>query len=317
MTEALTCPFCHSTHITEKYSFGDRGIHRCASCTLMFLHPKPSLQELKSIYSDHYFTNERFFLDGNARLYGYVDYIAERINKQYGYARIVDEAKALLADAQVPRGGRPTWLDVGCGLGYLLDVAFDGGFAVQGTEFNPHAVDYIRSKYVYPVDCGGIQDIRLAGRFDAVSMMDVIEHLQDPFADLRAIRRVLSDRGLLIILTMDADSCVSRLLGKRLEDFRRIREHLFFFGRRSIRAVLERSGFTVVHIHSIGQTFQIGFLLDRISIYSPALSRLCRWLIHPKWLLEANCYINPGTKMIVFARPLQEVHSATNVSAMP
>jgi SAM-dependent methyltransferase len=268
----------------------------------MFLHPKPSMEDLKDVYDDHYFSNEEFFNEETKHLYGYVDYISERINKQYIYSKIVRQAKDLLQLNLKQMLNKPRWLDIGCGLGYLVDVAFDNGFAVKGTEFNEHAVQYMRSKYVYPVECGIIEDIEFDGKFDVVSMMDVIEHLQDPFGDLIRIKELMNTGGILIILTMDSDSLMSRILGKRLEDFRRFREHLFFFGQKSLRTVLDQHGFEVQSIHSIGHTFQLKLLIDRIGVYSPLLSKIISKLIYPRWLLEANFYINPHTKMILFAR---------------
>jgi 2-polyprenyl-3-methyl-5-hydroxy-6-metoxy-1,4-benzoquinol methylase len=270
----------------------------------MFLHPKPSMEGLKDVYDDHYFSNEEFFNVETINLYGYVDYISERINKQYIYSKIVRQAKDLLQLNLKQVLNKPKWLDIGCGLGYLIDVAFDNGFAVKGTEFNEYAVQYMRSKYVYPVECGIIEDIEFDEKFDVVSMMDVIEHLQDPFGDMIRIKELMKTGGILIILTMDSDSLMSRIMGKKLEDFRRFREHLFFFGKKSLSAILDQNGFEIQSINSIGHTFQLKLLIDRIGIYSPLLSKVIRKLIYPRWLLDANFYINPHTKMILFARKL-------------
>lgn len=300
MFETVECPFCKNPGASPRFRFADSSIHRCPQCGLMFLHPRPSTESLKEVYTDTYFSNPDLTRPDVETLYGYVDYMSERINKQYGYQRVVEATKDMLS----PQGaGKPRWLDIGCGLGYLLDVAFDNGFDVTGIEFNEYAVRHIRSRYRYPVHCGTVHDAELAGKFDVVSMMDVIEHLRDPFADLARIRGLVSERGVLVLLTMDCDSPVSRLLGKRFEELRRIREHLFFFSRRSIVPILRQHGFTVEGISSMGHTFRLGFLLNRLRVYSPALSEILESLVRPRWLLDANFHVNPGTKMIVFARP--------------
>jgi len=305
VTEKLRCAFCKCDSISEKYSFDNCSIYRCSDCSVMFLYPRPSLEDLRKVYDDNYFLNKDLLSSDSEYLYGYVDYISERINKQYGYTRIVDQAIDLLLSNNKQTKENPLWLDIGCGLGYLMDVAFDKGFEVSGTEFNEHAVRYIKSKYIFPVKCGGIQDIEFDKKFDVISLMDVIEHLQDPFTDLTTIYDLMIPGGLLIVLTMDSDSLVSRLLGKRLEDFRRFREHLFFFGQKSIKTVLEHYGFEIQDIYSIGHTFQLRMLLDRIeAVYSPILARIFRKLVYPKWLLDANFHVNPRTKMIVFAKKI-------------
>ena len=90
--------------------------------------------------------------------------------------------------------------------------------------------------------------------------------------------------------------------GKRLEDFRRTREHLFFFNRATIRRALERAGFEVIGIDSFGLTIQMGFLTRRARLAYPragaALERLVGWLR----LSKRKLHFDPRTKMIVYAR---------------
>jgi 2-polyprenyl-3-methyl-5-hydroxy-6-metoxy-1,4-benzoquinol methylase len=270
----------------------------------MWLDPMPDLNDLRQVYSDGYFSNAGLLQQAEASIYGYVDYVAERVNKQYGYLALVGGAReALSRDGSLPAEGKARWMDVGCGLGYLLDVAFDQGFAASGLEFNRHAVAYVRSKYTYDVREGTIADMPPGERYHVISLLDVVEHLRDPFSDLEHLRARIHDGGRLLISTMDSDSLVSRLLGKRLEDFRRIREHLFFFSRPSLTAVLEACGWEVVSIESIGHTFEFGMLLDRLSSMAPRLARVLRGMVRPRWLLSANVYVNPRTKMLVTARP--------------
>jgi len=302
--EELACPFCGTRGPVPRYRFGSVSIVRCRSCRLMWLHPMPRLDDLRQVYGDAYFSNAGLLQQAEAHIYGYVDYIAERINKQYGYVALVGETRAaLVREGSLPMEGKPRWMDVGCGFGYLLDVAFDQGFAVSGLEFNRHAVEYVRSKYTYDVREGTIADLPRGDRYHVISLLDVVEHLHDPFSDLRRLRHWIHDGGRLLILTMDSDSLVSRLLGKRLEDFRRIREHLFFFSRRSLGAVLDACGWEVVSVASVGHTFEVGMLLDRLSSMAPRLARVLRALVRPRWLLKANIYVNPMTKMLVTARP--------------
>jgi 2-polyprenyl-3-methyl-5-hydroxy-6-metoxy-1,4-benzoquinol methylase len=303
--KSLTCPYCASTGAGIRYDFNECAIVRCHFCNLMWLHPTPSLDQLAEVYASEYFANKEF-LKGNkeTHIWGYTDYIAERINKQYQYQKLVRNAKNMLLENNgAARNSKLSWLDVGCGLGYLLDVAFDEGFAVSGIEFNKSAVEYIRSKYVYDVRHGDILKADFQKNFDVISAIDVIEHLHDPFGFIRKLRQTIEPNGLLIIGTMDSDSPISRLFGKRLEDFRRIREHLFFFSRKTLSAILESNGFEVLHIEYVGHTFQIHALLGRINLMIPGLGNLIKALIRPTWLLDANFYINPRTKILVFARP--------------
>jgi 2-polyprenyl-3-methyl-5-hydroxy-6-metoxy-1,4-benzoquinol methylase len=270
----------------------------------MWLYPRPARDQIYEIYKDmSYYSNKEFFCEDGSKIYGYVDYLAERLNKQYWYKKIIEKTKNKLQESLGTGENRYSWLDVGCGLGFLMDMAFDYGFRVYGVEFSQSAIQYIKSKYTFPVEYGMLSEIEFKKRYDVISMFDVIEHLLDPISDLKKLRQMISDRGYLLIQTMDSESFVSRLLGKKLEDFRRIREHLYFFSRSSLKEILEHCGWEVTEMRSIGQTFQVAALVDRISVYSKKLSRFLRFIIYPKWLLDANIYVNPGTKMLVYARP--------------
>ena len=269
----------------------------------MWLFPKPGLEQLHKVYDEGYYQNKDFFQKDGTKLYGYVGYLAERINKQYVYQRVVDRAEKLLVARPADPEGKKRWLDVGCGLGFLMDVAFDHGFQVRGVEFNRSAIRYIQSKFTFPVDYGLVQELKFAEPFDVISLFDVIEHLDDPIGSLRCLRKTIAPGGVCVIQTMDSDSLVSRLIGKRLEDFRRTREHLYFFTRSSLTRILNETGWEVLDIRFIGHTFQIGDLIKRIAVYSDWIEKAAMAFVHPRWLLEANVYLNPGTKMIVYARP--------------
>jgi 2-polyprenyl-3-methyl-5-hydroxy-6-metoxy-1,4-benzoquinol methylase len=272
----------------------------------MWLYPRPDRDQLYDVYGTMgYYTNTDFYQKDGSKIYGYVDYLAERINKQYRYRKIVADIKKRLARDRAghPSESAPAWLDVGCGLGFLLDVAFDEGFQVSGVEFSRAAVEFIHAKYTFPVHYGLMSEVSFSRTFDVISLFDVIEHVMDPVSDLKKLRELVAPGGYLVLQTMDSRSLMSRLLGKKLEDFRRTREHLYFFSKKSMTAVLEHCGWDVCDMRLVGQTFQLGALIDRLAVYSRPLSRLIKSAVVPRWLLEANLYVNPGTKMMVVARP--------------
>jgi SAM-dependent methyltransferase len=298
--QARECPNCHGEPPTVRYDFGEQQILRCPQCGLLYIHPWPSLEETQAVYDDSYFQNRRFLEGGNNALFGYADYASERFNKQVQYKRIASEIRALLPD--VTRR-EPRLLEVGCGFGYFLDVAFEEHFDVLGLEFNPHAVERLRRKYAFPILSGALETVELEpSSLDAAVLFDVIEHLRDPFTSLDRLHSALGPGGLLVLSTVDAESFTSRLIGKRLEDFRRTREHLFFFGRQTMRRLLDEHGFEVITVRSIGHTFELAFLIERLTLYNRPLFGLLHRTVTALGLGSIQMYLNPGTKMIVFAR---------------
>ncbi len=299
------CPRCKFDQATIRYDFGDASIVRCSACGLLHLHPWPSEAEVAAVYGGDYFQNERFLTGTHESLYGYADYVAERFNKQPQYADIAREIHQHLASPGASRHerARPRLLEVGCGLGYFLDQAFEEGFDVSGVEFNPGAVERLRRKFAFPIHEGALESMEVPpGSYDAVAMFDVIEHLRAPFEALDQIHDMLSPGGLLIVSTPDAESATSRLIGSRLEDFRRTREHLVFFGRRTLSETLDEHGFELVALKSIGHTFELRFLLERLALYQKHVFHGLRRVVDAIGLGGMQVHVNPHTKMIAIAR---------------
>jgi 2-polyprenyl-3-methyl-5-hydroxy-6-metoxy-1,4-benzoquinol methylase len=295
-----SCEFCGGEDVFVKYDFGIHKIHRCRTCTFMWLFPQPKGEELDEVYGFDYYQNEKFFDNKNESIYGYYDYMSERYIKQQNYDQLIDNMIQL---THGPFREGMSFLDAGCGLGYLMDVAHDKGFDVEGIEYNPAAAERIAKKYTFPVFCGDLLSYE-GGPFDAVAMLDVIEHLLDPFDSLAKISAVMKPGGIFMVSTMDSDSLVSRIVGKRLEDFRRTREHLYFFTRRTLTTALERQGFEVIRIDSYGLPIRMDFLMRRIKLAFPLLGgvaeRLMRWL----HLSSLQFHFDPHTKMTVYARKI-------------
>ena len=292
------CELCGGNDALVKYDFNEHKIYRCRACAFMWLHPQPSADELSEVYGFDYYQNEQFFQNKNETIYGYYDYLSERYVKQQNLDELVENVRALLEDFEP---GRSRFLDAGCGLGYLLDVAFDKDFAVEGIEYNPAAADRIRSKYTFPVFSGDLLEYE-GGPFDAIALLDVIEHLPKPFESIRHLSSLMKPRGVLMLSTMDSDSRVSRLMGKRLEDFRRTREHLYFFTRSTLTTALEREGFEIVRIDSYGLPIRMDFLTRRVKLALPVVGAILERAVRLLGLSSLQFHFDPGTKMIVYAR---------------
>jgi len=292
------CELCGGDDAFVKYDFGAHRIYRCRSCTFMWLHPKPSPQELEEVYGFDYYHNEHFFENKNQSIYGYYDYLSERYIKQQNYDSLIEILRDLVKDFEP---GKSSFLDAGCGLGYLLDVAFDKDFEVEGIEFNPAAAERIQKKFRFPVFCGDLMRYE-GGPFDAIAMLDVIEHLMEPFDSLDKMASLMKPGGVLMISTMDSDSIVSRIMGKRLEDFRRTREHLCFFTRGTMTTALERVGFEVIRIESYGLPIRMDFLIKRVKLALPFVGKVMSGFVRFFRLSSLQFHFDPGTKMVVFAR---------------
>jgi len=294
------CIVCGGDEYHLKYDLASGCIWRCSNCGMMCLWPQPTEEGLRVIYDDQYYKNEKFFADNDESLYGYVDYLSEKQFRRLDSNRILEPIAEHLPVAE---GDKPSLLEVGCGLGLFMEEAYDEGFDVEGVEFNRYAYEHVRGKFNFPIHLGNLCDLQPRREsYDVCCLLDVIEHLLDPRAMVRRVSQLVRPGGMCVLQTMDCSSFVSRLLGARLEDFRRTREHLYFFDRKTIAKLLGEFGFEVVSISYIGHSFQLGFLLDRLDVVVPRLFKLIKRIIRPRWLLKATVFVNPRTKMLVIAK---------------
>jgi 2-polyprenyl-3-methyl-5-hydroxy-6-metoxy-1,4-benzoquinol methylase len=294
-----SCLWCGHREADDVYRVFNKKIIRCRSCHLMRTHPRPTVEELQQVYTESYFTNADLTNPASEAIYGYCDYLAERLTKQAKYKTILRNIQSFLSERRI---ASRNLLDIGCGYGFFLDSSVDFGFIPSGVEFNEHAIERLQRRYAFQVyrSDGSLQGLLPRHSFACVVMLDTIEHLLDPFTTVEQIHDALVPGGIVAISTMDSTSVTSRLLGSRLEDFRRINEHLFFFDRSTLRGLLEQKGFKVLKTSSIGHTFELGHLFSRISASLPVFKPLLG-LVNVLGLQSFKISLNPRTKIIMYA----------------
>ncbi|MGJ7904716.1 bifunctional 2-polyprenyl-6-hydroxyphenol methylase/3-demethylubiquinol 3-O-methyltransferase UbiG [Lysobacter sp. 1R34A] len=110
--------------------------------------------------------------------------------------------RATLRDAQV--------LDVGCGGGLLSEALAAAGAQVTAIDLAP---ELIKVAKLHRLETGVAVDYRLQsaesladempGRFDAITCMEMLEHVPDPAAVVRACARLLKPGGRLFLSTLN------------------------------------------------------------------------------------------------------------------
>lgn len=144
-------------------------------------------------------------------------------------------------------------LEVGSHTGYFSRVLRAEGCDVIGVEINAEAASVAREAG-FDVRVGSIEDetllAALPGEFDALLMMDVLEHLVDPWSTLARLRGQVRPGGqLLVSLPNVACWTVRRaLLAGRWEyarDGLLDRTHLRFFTFDTGRTLIEGAGFAL------------------------------------------------------------------------
>ena len=136
-------------------------------------------------------------------------------------------------------------LDVGCSTGALILSALRERIDAEGCEPAERAARAAQAAglRVFP---GTLESAAYPSRhFQAVTLMEVIEHLQGPSALFREIHRILAPNGVLVVGTGNAASWTVSLMGGRWDYFlvEPFGGHVSFFTPRSLARLAERCGF--------------------------------------------------------------------------
>jgi 2-polyprenyl-6-hydroxyphenyl methylase/3-demethylubiquinone-9 3-methyltransferase len=182
-------------------------------------------------------------------------------------------------------------LDIGCGGGLFLSLLKAKGAQVTGIELSDSRARYAQTKhgleiYKIPIESGFWQRDH-AGSFDAVTLWDVIEHVNYPFQTLQCAASVLKPGGTLLIDTPCRDSfyhrfgeLTYRLTGGRAPTFLNAMYSSHLFGHKQIfsttemKQLFEAAGLQVVDLHKFHElSFPYEFYLRKL-LKSQALVKL-------------------------------------------
>jgi 2-polyprenyl-3-methyl-5-hydroxy-6-metoxy-1,4-benzoquinol methylase len=295
MLETVSCNLCSADDAAPVMEIEGLQIVRCRQCGLLYVSPRHQEETLRQIYTEDYYDHDGI-TDGR-EFYGYDDYVRDEENIRITFA------KRLGTIERFSNKGR--LLDVGCATGFFLDLARGEGWEVIGTEVSQFGVRFAREQFGLDVRLGTLRELRFAAQaFDVVTMWDVIEHVLDPMAELQEVNRILRPGGLLSIITPDAGSLMARFLGRRWEEFRRVREHVYFFSKRTLGEMLHKASFEVVRTESADKVFYLGPAIQRLKYYAwdGRLTNAAARLVRRLGLATVRVNINPFTKMTVYAR---------------
>lgn len=137
--------------------------------------------------------------------------------------------------------------DIGCGEGVFLDVLSKKGFInIIGIEPNTQAINFARSKglEVYEGKLDKFPELARNKNIHSVTMLHVIEHLEDPLGSLRIVHGGLDKGNHIILETPDINSFSLKTAGYKHSLI--CEDHLFYFSERSLKKVLEKAGFRII-----------------------------------------------------------------------
>jgi SAM-dependent methyltransferase len=155
-------------------------------------------------------------------------------------------------------GGRV--LDVGAGYGFFLGALAAAGYQPFGLELSPEAAERARERTPGATVAVGSAEEPFPfpdGHFQAITLLDVIEHLDRYPETLASCRRCLAPGGKLVVITLNAGSLARPILGKRWS-FHLDPTHVHMFSRRLLARALAGAGLRTIVLTTMSNFCNVG-----------------------------------------------------------
>ena len=243
--EYVNCNLCKSDDIKLLFIKSKFNIVQCRKCGLVYVNPRHAVETLvKKVYTKGYYLGRDIpKYEKNIDIRAYEDYtgMEKQIKTKFGI-RLKRIEKYI-------KGGR--LLDIGCAVGFFLEVAKENEWDAFGVDLSEFASNYARKRGLN-VFTGDVTEANFPDEyFDVITMWDVIANLQDPYSNLIEANRILKKNGLIVISTGNINSIFAKVRGMNWK-FLSPEGHFYYFSSRTLKKILEITGFNIVKITTHG-----------------------------------------------------------------
>lgn len=226
------CPLCGSQDhalFQELKSFGlTVRYYECKTCGLVFQNPTESQAGAPEFYEQAY-----------RQVYQQSEQPTPKDLRQQRLR--AENASQFLKESGISKLGRT--LDIGASSGLFLEtLRQDLGAEVSGVELGRAYREVAASKGIAMFESLETLEASQPQKFDLVSLMHVLEHLNDPVERLIEIReKLLDESGYLLVEVPNLYAHDSFELA-----------HLTCFSPHTLRQSLEKAGYQIVRFHAHG-----------------------------------------------------------------
>lgn len=241
---ARVCPFCGMEREPALIRPDGLPVAFCRDCGCWYVAQMPSPSQIRKLYDGYYRTHRPMDLSG--------DHVSRLLENAHASSRTDWRIRVLETLLGGMEGKRI--LDVGCGWGNFLLMARSAGAAVVGCDLSPEACEFAETKLGLCIHCSDLRSCSSQiGTFDAVVMMDLIEHSIDPLLDLQAACDVIRPGGLLFLLTPNGGEAGTDMeSARKWVGFRVDLEHVQYLSPHTINRLWQRFGLITERLETSG-----------------------------------------------------------------
>ena len=239
-------------------------IIECEACGFKHALPLPEAADLERAYREEYYASEKPTFLAHA-------------GEDQAWAQLAQTDRLEIFESLLPPDRRRL-LDIGCGPGFFLETAMRRGWLAHGVEPSRQAAAHARGLGASVTE-GFFNDDSAAalGRFDAVHLNNVLEHIPDP-AQLVALARDLLEPGGIICINVPNDFSPLQLAGMTAAGtadwWVAPPHHLNYFDFDSLTNFLVRLGFSPA-ARTTSFPMEAFLMMGENYVADPGLGRAC------------------------------------------
>jgi glycosyltransferase involved in cell wall biosynthesis/2-polyprenyl-3-methyl-5-hydroxy-6-metoxy-1,4-benzoquinol methylase len=228
-----SCPICGSRQTKFLCTVDNYHVWRCPASAVDFVHPVPTAETLNALY------DRLEWFEGGERG-GYASYDTQTDPSPSWLVELLDRLAA--------ERPSPSILDIGCAYGTQLGLAKDKGWQPFGVEPSQHARAEARRRHPGLYVAKTIEEIP-PHRFDLILILDVIEHLADPYPLFRelAAKDAIGPETIVVLTTPNARSR-DALVDPAGWVYRHPPSHLTYYSASALDEMLRRLRFARVQV---------------------------------------------------------------------
>lgn len=166
----------------------------------------------------------------------------------YGQRWMIEQFERLYF-SKMQTDQRGNVLEVGAGVGYLTLLALARGWQAQGIEISGPSAAFGRDYFRVDIQQSSIEDYQAQTTFDAIMMIEVLEHFHDPLEALAALTRLSPQPTFLFGTTPNTDSQHWRTSQQNIYE---PEDHIFLFNKTSLQQFADKAGIKDLEIEFFG-----------------------------------------------------------------
>ncbi len=141
-------------------------------------------------------------------------------------------------------------LDVGSGLGVFPYEMKKRGYKIFALDPDKKMSEFIKKKL--NIDCyhSDFKNFKSLKKFNLVTLNKVLEHVEDPLAFIKKIKKLLNKNSAVYVEVPDTNA--AKKISQNREEF--CIEHINCFSDQSLKLMFERCGFKIVNLKKIKET---------------------------------------------------------------